>query len=58
MTDTPKKSWVEVPPELEGIVSSFEQLFLTPATSPPLTYHNNKVKNQLSNHQALSSLPF
>ena len=36
MTDTPKENREEVPPKLEGIVSSFERLSLTPATSPPL----------------------
>lgn len=37
MTDSPKKTRREVPPELEEIVSGFEQLSLTPTTNPPLS---------------------
>lgn len=36
MIDIVKKTYEEVPPQLEEIVFGFEQLSLTPATSPPL----------------------
>lgn len=36
ITDTPKKTREEVPPKLEETVTSFERLYLTPATNPPL----------------------
>lgn len=58
MTDTPKGIQEEFPPKLEEIIYGFEQLSLTPTTSPPdfvfvyyvtfLIYIDPQVCNQLS----------
>lgn len=43
MTDTPKENREEVPPKLEGIVSRYELLSLTPVTNPPLVVSKNLI---------------